>query len=234
MQKTRSKNKIMKVKTDNYFKLFTSLIKNKKFSEIFGEQSSWKWHNDPRQFFISMARYKFVAKIFSGKKKVLEVGCSDGFNSRIVRQEVNSLDICDIEEKMLINAKKIMSSKWKIGIFLHNFLKKKLKIKYDGIYLLDVLEHINKKNEKRFISNIISSLGKNGLLIVGIPSKEFQKYSAPPSVNGHINCKTYDELKKSLEKFFYNVIIFSMNDEIVHTGFKKMSPYFLAVCSCKK
>ena len=35
-----------------------------------------------------------------------------------------------------------------------------LKQKFDGIYSLDVLEHIEKKYEKKFIKNICDSLKK--------------------------------------------------------------------------
>ena len=32
-------------------------------------------------------------------------------------------------------------------------------------------------------------------------------------------------------KFFHTVFMFSMNDEVVHTGYHKMAHYILAVCS---
>jgi len=219
----------MKSKT-KFYKIFENETKGIDHAELFGLNSSWKWHNDPRQFFISLSRYKFVAKILTGKDKVLEIGCSDGFNSRLVRQEVKSLDLCDTDENLLNNAKKISKKRWNVKFFRHDFLRKKIKKKYDGIYLLDVLEHIPKKNEKKFVKNIIYSLKKNGVCIIGLPSLEFQKYSRPKKISGHINCKSGKELRMLLNKFFHNVIIFSMNDEIVHTGFEKMSCYFFAVC----
>jgi 2-polyprenyl-3-methyl-5-hydroxy-6-metoxy-1,4-benzoquinol methylase len=172
-------------------------------SEKFGINSSWKWYNDPRQFFISLARYKFVAKILSGKKNVLEVGCSDGLNSRIVKQEVEKLDLCDVDLNLIKNAEENMSLKWKVNIFFHDFLKKKLNKKYNAIYLLDVLEHIPKKNEKQFIKNIINSIYSDGIVIFGLPSKEFQKYSRAIVVSGHVNCKTGNELKLLLNSFFF-------------------------------
>ena len=224
----------MKKKKTKFYKSIERETKGVNFNEKFGINSSWKWHNDPRQFFISLSRYKFVAKILSGKKKVLEIGCSDGFNSRLVKQEVRSLDICDIDHDLLDEAKKINKKKWFINIFYHDFLKKKITKKYDGVYMLDVLEHVSKIQETKFLKNIISSLNANGILVVGIPSLEFQKYSRPIRVSGHINCKTSKNLKKTLEKFFYNVVIFSMNDEIVHTGFEKMSCYLFAMCFNKK
>ena len=64
--------------------------------------------------------------------------------------------------------------------------------------MLDVLEHIPKKSENKFLSNICNSLEKTGTLIVGIPSLEFQKFSNKD--NGH---KIVGEnLKKFFEKIF--------------------------------
>ena len=44
-----------------------TLSKRKLVNEKFGIDSNFKWHNDPRQFFISLARYKFVAKMLQKK-----------------------------------------------------------------------------------------------------------------------------------------------------------------------
>lgn len=217
-----------------FFKSISDIIEKNNINEKFGINAGQTWHTDPRQFFISLARYKFVAKIISGKKNVLEIGCSDGFKSRIVKQEVKNLDLCDIDLHLLEDARNNLSKKWKTKIFFHDFTKKPTIKKYEAIYLLDVLEHISPNIEKKFIKNIVKSLDKNGILIFGLPSKEFQKYSRPVSISGHINCKTATQLKKLMEKFFHNVIVFSMNDEIVHTGFSKMSCYFFSLCLAKK
>ena len=71
-------------------------------------------------------------------------------------------------------------------------------------------------------------------MIVGMPSLESQKYASYKSKKGHINCKTGDDLKKTFEFFFHNVILFSMNDEVVHTGFNKMAHYLIVLCTGKK
>ena len=224
----------MNIRKKKFFKSIWNIIEKNNINEKFGINAGQTWYTDPRQFFISLARYKFVAKIISGKKNVLEIGCSDGFKSRIVKQEVKNLDLCDIDLHLLEDARNNLSKKWKTKIFFHDFAKKPTIKKYDAIYLLDVLEHISPSIEKKFIKNIVKSLDEKGILIFGLPSKEFQKYSRPASISGHINCKTATQLKKLMEKFFHNVIIFSMNDEVVHTGFSKMSCYFFSLCLTKK
>jgi hypothetical protein len=37
-----------------------------------------------------------------------------------------------------------------------------------------------------------------------------------------------------MEQFFYNVFMFSMNDEVVYTGFHKMAHYIFVLCSGKR
>ena len=36
-----------------------------------------------------------------------------------------------------------------------------------------------------------------------------------------------------LKMFFYNTFIFSMNDEVLHTGYSKMSYYYFIICILK-
>lgn len=204
----------------------------KKDSEIFGLDSSHKWNSDPRQFFISQARYKFVAKILSGEKSVLEIGSADGFNSRIVAQEVQNLELTDNEITFKHAYEKHIPTKWKKNYFIHDFIKKSYYKKYSAIYMLDVLEHINQKFENKFIRNIIKSLNQTGTLVIGVPTLEFQKFS--PKNKGHINCKTGEDLKNNLKKYFHNVFLFSMNDEVVSTSFTKMACYSFLICCNKK
>ena len=200
--------------------------------ERLGYMSGKRWREDPRGLLFSLSRYKFVSKILNGKQDVLEIGCGDGWFSRIVRQTVKNLTISDIDKIFLESAKK-RERRWKFKFLHHDMLKKSTNKKFDGIYLLDVLEHIEKKKENKFLKNISNSLKKNGILITGTPSLEFQKYVKYPDPT-HVNCKTKNELEKTLSKYFNNVFIFSMNDELVHTGFEKMSNYFLTLFTNKK
>jgi|TARA_B110000211_G_C14041439_1_gene536955 2-polyprenyl-3-methyl-5-hydroxy-6-metoxy-1,4-benzoquinol methylase len=208
-------------------------FKKKYGLETFGLMSNKRWQEDPRGLLFSMARYKFVSKMFEGKKKVLEVGCGDGWFSRIVAQSVKSLIVSDNDPIFIDELKKKNKPSWNIKAILYDAIKGPTVKKFDAIYLLDVFEHISKSKENIFINNIKKSLNIYGSVIVGVPSLEFQKYVKNPDPT-HVNCKTSDELKKTLEKHFENVFLFSMNDEIVHTGFKKMANYFFALCTNKK
>jgi 2-polyprenyl-3-methyl-5-hydroxy-6-metoxy-1,4-benzoquinol methylase len=100
---------------------------------------------------------------------------------------------------------------------------------FDAAYSLDVIEHIPRADELRFMDNITQSLDNNGVLLIGTPSLQSQAYASPPSKEGHVNCKDHQELKELVRQFFHNVFIFSMNDEVVHTGFYPMAHYLFAM-----
>ena len=99
---------------------------------------------------------------------------------------------------------------------------------------LDVFEHIDPKNENDFLNNICKSLKPDGVAIIGIPSIESQKYASPESKEGHVNCKTGKDFKECMSDYFQHVFLFSMNDEVVHTGFEKMAHYLFVVCTSKR
>lgn len=105
---------------------------------------------------------------------------------------------------------------------------------FDGVYALDVLEHIPQEDEGRFVSNVARSMTEHGVLIIGTPSIQSQAYASPQSKQGHVNCKDHTALKELMSRFFDNVFIFSMNDEVVHTGFYPMAQYLIALCCSKK
>ena len=199
-----------------------------------GLMNSNVWHQDPKRLAFTLARYKFVSKMLDGQKTVAEIGCGDGFCARIVRQTVGNLLITDYDPYFIERFEEISSESWLIEAKTHDILKTPLDKKYDAIYSLDVLEHIPSDLEDRFMENILKSLKKNSVLIIGIPSLESQEYASPASKDGHVNCKTGRDFKKLMSKYFENVFLFSMNDEIVHTGFEKMAHYLFTISCGKK
>jgi SAM-dependent methyltransferase len=196
----------------------------------FGLMSNQVWHEDPKRLTFLLARYKFVAKMLSGLSPVLEVGCADAFGTRLVRQEVGHVTAVDFDPIFVEDARHHMDSRWPCEIVLHDILEAPVPGAFAGAYALDVLEHIPAAQERRFVGNLVRSLSQHGVLLVGTPSLQSQVYASPPSREGHVNCKTAPDLKRLLESFFHNVFIFSMNDEVVHTGFYPMAHYLIAMC----
>lgn len=202
--------------------------------EMLGLMTSQAWHDDPKRLTFTLARYKFVAKMLSGYKHVLEVGCADAFATRIVVQEVKKLTASDFDPLFISDALKRMNNKWKFDCVTHDMIEGAIGGNFDGVYALDVLEHITPANEDVFLRNMSNSLDRYGAMIIGMPTIESQIYASKLSKEGHVNCKSMPELKLTMQKYFNNVFMFSMNDEVIHTGFHKMAHYIFAVCCGKK
>jgi cyclopropane fatty-acyl-phospholipid synthase-like methyltransferase len=117
-----------------------------------------------------------------------------------------------------------------VEFHLHDMLSGPVPGNFDAFYSLDVLEHITSDKENRFLAHAALSLAPHGVCVVGLPSLESQNYASRFSKMGHVNCKTQSELKKTMARFFEHVFMFSMNDEVVHTGYATMSHYNIALC----
>lgn len=202
--------------------------------EQLGLMSSQVWRDDPRRLLFVLARYKFVAKMFSGLKRVMEVGCADAFGTRVVRQEVAEVVATDFDPVFIERNQQRISPKWPITFKVHDLLAAPLAEGFDGAYAVDVLEHIPAADEDRFLGNIAASLKAQGVCLIGSPSLQSQVYASPPSKAGHVNCKDAPGLKATMARHFHNVFIFSMNDEVVHTGFHPMAHYLWALCCNRK
>ncbi|MDQ2105452.1 class I SAM-dependent methyltransferase [Azospirillum isscasi] len=195
----------------------------------FGLMNNQVWHQDPKRLVFTLARYKFVAKMLKGKASVLEVGCGDAFCSRLVQQEVGRLTVSDFDPLFLEDAEARMTPPWVCGTLVHDVLAGPLPGRFDAVYALDVMEHIPPEREADFLSHVMAPLGAQGVLIVGMPSLESQAYASPESKAGHVNCKTGEALRAALLDRFHNVFMFSMNDEVVHTGFFPMAHYLFGL-----
>lgn len=202
--------------------------------ERMGLMTSQAWYDDPKRLTFTLARYKFAAKMLSGRKHVLEVGCADAFATRIVVQEVEKLTASDFDPVFIKDVEARMDDRWKFDCLVHNMLDGPMPGSYDGVYSLDVLEHIKPEDEERFLTNMLAPLAENGAAVIGMPSLESQIYASPLSKAGHVNCKTMPDFQKTMERHFHNVFMFSMNDEVVHTGYHKMAHYLFALCAGKK
>jgi 2-polyprenyl-3-methyl-5-hydroxy-6-metoxy-1,4-benzoquinol methylase len=197
--------------------------------ETLGLMSSQVWRDDPRRLLFVLARYKFVAKMFAGMRKVLEVGCADAFGTRLVRQEVPEVVATDFDPVFIARNQARGSRRWPVTFRAHDMLAGPLAEGFDGVYAVDVIEHIPAPDELRFLQNLTASLHPRGVCLLGTPSLQSQAYASAPSQAGHVNCKDGPGLRALMAQCFHNVFLFSMNDEVVHTGFPPMAHYLWAL-----
>lgn len=161
---------------------------------------------DPKHLVFTLARYKFVAKMFSGYGSVLEIGSGNGFGGVVVKQAVDRLDATD--EPTLDITKECRQG-------------------YDGVFCLDVIEHIEPEDCDAALYNLSLCAP---ICIIGTPSLESQVYASALSKEHHVNCMSGEVLRRACHGHWKHVFMFGMSDEVVHTGFLPMAHYLLALC----
>lgn len=191
-----------------------------------------RWRKDPKTLLFQLSRYKFVAQMLKGMNDCAEVGCGDGWSSNIVGREVKNLLLTDYDKEFVEEARKIckLDKRDNARCEVHNMLDGPFSTKKDGIYALDVLEHIEPQDEDKFIGSIVKSLRKGGVCIFGMPTLISQELIAKEKRDpGHINCKTEKQLRSTMSKHFETIFTFNMNDECIFTGNGDLAYYVFAV-----
>jgi protein-L-isoaspartate O-methyltransferase len=192
-----------------------------------GGMSRYAMRNDPKRIAFTAARYLHTAKLLAGKDRVLEVGCADGFGARIVRQHVCSLTAIDLDPKAIAEARASTVPEWPIRFEQGDIMDGPM-FGFDAAYALDVLEHVPQEHEHDFLANLVASAP---VAVIGMPSLESQVYASEQSKAGHVNCKTGEDLRGTLQRYYEHVFMLCMNDGALHTGHFGMAHYLLAVCA---
>lgn len=196
-----------------------------------GPRTSHSIRTDPRHLLFTLARYKFCAKMLEGAARVLEIGCGDAVGAPLMLQSVKRLYAVDIDAEAI--AKNIEYNEF--GDRLHfscgDWTVSQRVDKFDAVISLDVIEHIDSGTEKVFLENIHHALRSDGVCILGTPNISANQYASEISKKGHINLKSAPAFKECLLPWFHNIFIFSMNDELIHTGYYPMAHYFMALCA---
>lgn len=205
---------------------------------LLGAPTSFSFYNDPKHVSFVLARYKFVAKMLEGKKRVMEVGSGDGIGLPLVAQAVGHVTCVDWDEQHIKSiTRRLLKCCRNVDVNLHNMNEGVFPAKVDAIYTIDVIEHLDPAKEQQFVENLLGSLVDDGVMITGTPNIAASAYASPSSAAQHINLKSMKSLRELMEKYFKHVFMFGMNDEVVHTGYAPMCHYIWAVAAgvkCRK
>lgn len=190
-----------------------------------GPWTSYSLKNDPKHMCFVLARYKFCAKMLEGKETVMEIGPGDGFGLPLISQAVGQVYAVDWDARLLEGNARRLSHLTNVT-YLHVDLNQTApQILVDGAFSIDVLEHLDLDTEENFMAHVVSCLKPNGVLITGTPNISAAQYATPRSQVQHINLKSMQTLRKLTERYFENVFMFGMNDEVLHTGYGSMCHY---------
>jgi len=194
-----------------------------------GRASSNAYRTDPKMIGFMAARYKFVAKMLEGVGLALEVGCGDGFGAPVVAQSVAKLTCTDIDAPTISDNASRLAFVKNLSFEYFDFRQGGYPASVDAVYCVDVIEHVFQTEEQVFLSNIFACLNQHGIGIVGTPNQTAEQYASENSMKGHVNLKNHRSLRSLMEQHFHRVFLFSMNDEVIHTGYYPMAHYLWAL-----
>ena len=187
---------------------------------------------NPLMATVKLARFKFVAKMLNKEDRVLDLGCGNGFSSYYYSHFCKRVYGVDIQEQVIKNWKLFENKN--ISFSIGDILEQKIyEAEVDAITCVDVIEHFSLKDGEKIIKNAAECLNnqkKGGQFIIGTPSKYSNNYRAAHNKEHHLHEYEPDELQNICQKYFSRTLQFSMNDELVHTGFNKLAWFFYIIC----
>lgn len=179
---------------------------------------------------VKLARYKFAAKMLDARDIVLDLGCGNGYSSYYLSgfcSKITGVDFyADID--------KCSERFCKQGNDRLSFQKADLldppasvlDTGYTAVTMIDVIEHFYKEDGEKILKTFTSHLPRGGMMIIGTPSKYSAAYRSQQSRDVHFHEYEPDELLDMCRSYFSRTLFFSMNDELVHTGFRKLAWFF--------
>jgi len=141
-------------------------------------------------------------------RRFLEVGCGSGvFREQLEEALGIPVDGCDLSENSLKQAKRGLGSLLLYNIHDHN---EALASKYDAVFLMDVIEHI--EDDKAFLSSCLWHLKPGGVVVINVPAIPWL-YSTYDVHAGHKRRYTESMLRELLRSTDSDTL------QIIHWGF---------------
>ncbi len=194
-----------------------------------GPWTSYSLLNDPKHMGFVLARYKFCAKMLEGKGLVLEVGCGDGFGTPVIAQAVKRVIAIEPETRHIKGNRRRLARIKNVEFRAMSICDTLPPEKFDGCFSIDVIEHLDRSLNKKFMENQAACLKSDGVCIIGTPNITANPYASQRSRVQHINLQSQKTLRAMMEKYFRNVFMFGMNDEVLHTGYPAMCHYIFGM-----
>ncbi len=194
--------------------------------------------SDTKRLAFLFSRYKFAAKMMHSCSNILDVGCGDGMGTlmfldtaakRIVGLDIEAslIDHADNEIMPALDASRRARLEFICEDFGDSF--RAVEMPFDGLCCMDMIEHVDPAEAEWYIAQFSKLLLPHGVAVIGTPSARAAQYGSVHSKAGHINLYEPEQFRATLERNFGRVFLFSVNDEMVHTGFLPMAHYLMAV-----
>ena len=205
---------------------FKKLLGNE--AVTFGPYFSYQLKHSPRHILFSLSYHKFAAKMIGQGNNILDVGSSEGLGTMLLADGAKRVLGIDIDGPAIEVAQRNFGG----GIVEFkqaDILADTLGEMFDGVVSFDVIEHIYPERAALYIKKIAQALHDDGVAIIGTPNIAGDRYASETTRAGHVNLYDAQRLKREMAERFRHVFLFSVNDEMVHTGFTPMAHYLLAM-----
>ena len=108
----------------------------------------------------------------SGQQNILEIGCNKGFLTNALKEYYPQADICgvDLSPNDVAYAKQHFPG---IDFSCENAFDVLKKKKFDLIVAKDVMEHISKDEQEKFVKLLYEALKDNGICIIQVPNMDW-------------------------------------------------------------
>ncbi|MBD5781401.1 class I SAM-dependent methyltransferase [Pelagicoccus sp. NFK12] len=193
-----------------------------------GPYYTYNLRHTPRRLLFTLSYYKFAAKMIGENQSIVELGCGEAMGSPILSEFSSRYLGIDFDEESIAWAKRNFEDE-KRQFKASNFVGT-CEGTFDAVASLDVIEHIEPERDALYWETVVAHLAPGGTAVIGTPSLNSQKYASAVSKAGHINVYDHTRMLETANKHFRKVLLFSANDEVVHTGYYPMAHYLIAVC----
>jgi cyclopropane fatty-acyl-phospholipid synthase-like methyltransferase len=173
---------------------------------------------------VSMARYNFVNRTVNDPAlSVLDFGCGSGYGTRILKERFRDVTSFDVyPDNYAPPGVKVIQDIKEIG-----------KRKYDVVTCFEVIEHLEKTDQPKLMSDLANLVSDNGTLFIST----VRRMDPPPTENRKVEHKhelTFDELLAHCNMHFSNVFTFGQIDQVISTFYKENHYHFVFICTGKK
>ena len=225
-------------------------------------QASRLWQDDEARLASHLAHYRFIAAVIGVRHDVAEYGCASPTGTRLILRQSRKMTLFDPRPLVVGDLQWRFQDDWRFEARLHDIISKPLSRQADSAYCVDFLQYISRDEEDIFVRNLRDSLSRESdFLLIGSPSygaggpPGTQHALGADAVHGmaaqsnrdNLACQTRTargqaaiyrrtgaELKALTERFFHNVFMFSMVDDIAQPGMQPNAEHIFALSCGKK
>jgi hypothetical protein len=180
----------------------------------------------------SLTRYKFAARLLSGRANVCQIGYGEFYGPELVGAAVKSLVIYVAKTEVAPTTLRRYQADPAIKMQIHELGRERLPASYDAIYSFDALERTAPEQEDDVVRHIRESLSSGSdVAIIGCSGH------VTAAIGGDIerlHWRTGSQLQMLVSRHFDTVLMFSMVENDIQAGLLPGADYFIAVASCRR